>query len=153
MSEAAIRARIKVTLDTVSNKGLTHNRLRWAADESAFLDLFKTTIGSTVQIRGWMITWRGFAQTEPHLGRGANQIRVHTFELDGYLGLDDSASTEIAFAALAEAVANALDADGTLNARGLSLYREPTQIVMDERMFYGHLCHHALITLSVAEVI
>lgn len=153
MTQATIRARIKTVLDTVSNKGQTHDYLRWAVKQNDFESLFKTTISSVAQIRGWEIAYRGFTQTEPHLGRSADQYRVHRFEIHGYLGLDDSASTEKTFAALAESVCNALDADATLNADSLSLYRNPTQLTIDERLFAGVLTHHAQITLEVAEVI
>ena len=155
MTQATIRARIKTTLDTVSNKGLTHDYLRWAVQQSAFETIAKTTISSVVQIRAWMITWRGFSQVEPYINRqGApNQIRVHTFELHGYLGLDDSAATEKTFAALAELVCTTLDADSTLNADAMSTYRNPTQLAVDEVSWHGHLCHHAAITFQVAETI
>jgi len=153
VTQATIRTRIKTVLDTVSNKGQTHDYLRWAVKQSSFEDQFKTTISSVDQIRGWMIVYRGFSQTEPHIGRTADQYRVHRFEIHGYLGLDDSASTEKTFAALAESVCNALDADATLNADTLSLYRNPTQLAIDERLYAGVLCHHATVTLEVAEVI
>lgn len=153
MSQATIRARIKTVLDTVSNKGQTHDYLRWAVKQNDFESLFKTTIGGTVHIRGWEIAYRGFTQEEPHLGRNADQYRMHRFQLDGYLGLDDSAATEKTFAALAEAVCNALDGDATLNADSLSLYRNPTQLTVDERLFAGVLCHHAQVDLEVVEIV
>jgi len=153
VSQAAIRTRIKTVLDTVTNVGKTHDYLRWAVLQSDFEALFKTTIGSTDQIRGTEIAYRGFTQEEPHLGRDANQYRTHRFQLDSYLGFDDSAATEKTFAALAEAICNALDADATLNSVSLSLYRNPTQLTIDERLFAGILCHHAQIDLEVVETI
>jgi len=153
MTQATIRARLKVTLDTVTNVGRTHDYLRWSIDESAFIDLFGTTIGTDDQFRGWMITWRGFEQEEPYTGRDSDQYRTHTFQLDGYLGLKDSTATEKTFAALAELVCNTLDADGTLNSSAFAHTREPTQCIVDERVFYGKLCHHAEIMLQVVETI
>ena len=155
MTQATIRAHIKVTLDTVSDKGLTHDYLRWAVTQAQFETIAKTTISGTVQIRAWMISWGGFSQVEPYINRlGApNQIRVHTFTLDGYLGLDDSAATEKTFAALAELVCTTLDADSTLNADAMSTYRNPTQLAVDVVSWHEHLCHHAAITLQVAETI
>ena len=153
MSQATIRARIKVVLDTVANKGATHDYLRWAVKQVDFETLFKATVGGTDQVRGWEIAYRGFTQEEPHLGRSADQYRAHRFQLDGYLALDDSAETEKTFAALAEAVCNALDADATLNDASLSLYRTPTQLAIDERLFAGVLCHHAQVDLEVVEIV
>jgi hypothetical protein len=100
-----------------------------------------------------MITWRGFSQTTPWISRSAQALRIHTFQLDGYLGFDDSEATETTFAALAETVCNALDDDTTLNSDAMSKHRDPTQLVIDERTFYQHLCHHAQITLQVAEIV
>lgn len=153
MTQATIRTRIKTVLDTVTNKGKTHDYLRWAVKQSDFETLFSTTISTVVQIRGWEIAYRGFRQEEPHIGRTADQYRVHRFEIHGYLGLDDSTSTEKTFAALAESVCNALDADTTLNEESMSLYRNPTQLIIDERLFAGVLCHHGQIDLEVAETI
>lgn len=153
MSYATILAQIKTTLDTVSNVGLTHDYMRWAIDESAFLDLAKTTISTVDQLRVWMIDYAGFTSTEPWISRPVKSVRVHSFVLHGYLGLDDSAATAKTFATLAETVCTALEDDATLNARALSAYREPCQLVVDHRMFYAHLCHHAQITLLVAEIV
>jgi hypothetical protein len=151
VSEATIRAQIKTTLDTVSNKGTTHNRLRWAVKQSDWETIAQATISSVVQIRWWEIVYRGFSQTEPHIGRDAAQIRIHNFDIHGYLGLDDSTSTETTFSALAIAVCDALDDDSTLNAAAMSVWREPTQLAINEVLMAGVLCHHAAIMLQVVE--
>ncbi len=153
MSYATILARIKVTLDTVANKGQTHDYVRWVIDESAFLDVAKTTISTVDQIRMWMIDYGGFAATSEWISRSLEERRVHVFVIHGYLGLDDSAATAKTFAALAEAVCNALDADATLNSDALSSSRVPCQLDVDHVMFYSKLCHHAAIALGVAEIV
>jgi hypothetical protein len=153
VSYATILAQVKTTLDTVSNVGLTHDYMRWAIDDSAFLDLAKTTIGTTDQIRCWMIDYSGFTSEEPWISRPTKTLRVHTFVLHGYLGLDDSAATAKTFATLAETVCTALEDDTTLNADALSAYREPCQLTVDHVLFYSNLCHHAAITLAVAEIV
>jgi len=153
VSYATIRAQIKTTLDTVSNKGLTHDYMRWAIDESAFLDIAKTTISSVAQIRVWMIDYAGFVAESPWISRSTEAMRVHTFILHGYMGLDDSAATAKTFATLAETVCTALDDDATLNADGLSKYVDPCQLAVDHVMFYSKLCHHAVITFAVAEIV
>jgi len=153
MSVATHRARIKVVLDSVTDKGKTHDYKRWASTWGDFLDLFKTTIDSTVQIRGWEITFQGFTQTETSIGRtGNNIVRVYTWRLDGYLGLDDSATTDKTLADLAEDVVEALDGDAVLNERSITLYREPANLAMDMRIFGSVLCNHAEITLVTAEL-
>lgn len=153
MSYATILARIKTVLDAVSNKGLTHDYMRWAIDESAFLDLAKTTISTVDQIRVWMIDYAGFAATGPWISRSAEAYRVHTFIIHGYLGLDDSVATAKTFATLAETVCSALDDDATLNSDALSISRVPCQLDVDHVLFYSKLCHHATIALAVAEIV
>ena len=153
MSQATIRARIKTIIDAVTNIGQTHDYTRWAIDESAFLDVAKTTISTVDQIRVWMIDYAGFVATSEWISRSAEARRVHTFMIHGYLGLDDSAATAKTFSALAEAVCNALDDDATLNSDALSSSRVPCQLDVDHVMFYSKLCHHATIALGVAEIV
>lgn len=153
MSYAAIRAQIKTTLDAVTDIGRTHDYMRLAIGESAFLDLAKTTISTVDQIRVWFIDYGGFTSEEPWISRPIKSLRVHSFVIHGYLGLDDSAATGKTFATLAETVCTALEDDTTLNAIALSSYREPCQCVVDHVMFYSKLCHHAAITLQVAEIV
>jgi hypothetical protein len=153
MSYATILAQVKTTLDTVTNVGLTHDYMRWAIDESAFLDLAKTTIGTTDQIRVWMIDYLGFDADSTWISRSTEAMRVHTFVIHGYMGLDDSEATAKTFATLAETVCTTLDDDGTLNADALSAYVNPCQLAVDHVMFYSKLCHHATVTLQVAEIV
>lgn len=153
MSYATILARIKTVLDTVSNKGLTHDYFRWAIDDSAFRDFSTTTISTVKQIRVWFIDYAGFAAESSWISRSAEARRVHTFVIQGYMGLDDSAATAKTFAALAEAVCNALDDDATLNSDALSSSRVPCQLDVDHMLFYSNLCHHATIALAVAEIV
>jgi hypothetical protein len=48
-------------------------------------------------------------------------------------------------------VCTALDDDSTLNAAAMSVWREPTQLAINEVLFAGTLCHHATINLQVVE--
>ena len=153
MSYATILAQIKTTLDTVTNIGRTHDYMRFAIDESAFLDWAKTTISTVDQIRVWMIDYGGFSAETVWISRSAKKHRVHTFVIYGYLGLDDSAATGKTFATLAETVCDALDADATLNSDALSSSRVPCQADVEPWLFYSKLCHRAVIALAVAEIV
>jgi hypothetical protein len=152
MSYATILAQIKTTLDTVTDVGRTHDYMRWAIDESAFLDLAKTTIGTTDQIRVWMIDYLGFNADSTWISRSTEALRVHTFVIHGYMGLDDSEGTGKTFATLAETVCTTLDDDTTLKADALSEYVRPCQLAVEHVMFYSKLCHHATVTMEVAEI-
>lgn len=153
MSEATIRARIKTVLDTVTNKGTTHNRMRWGAKQSDIESITNATISGSTQVRFWMIVYRGFSQVDPYLGTSDNRYRTHNFEIHGYIGLDDSASTETTMAALAEDVCDAMDTDATLHGDIDGMEREPCQLTIDEVLYASVLCHHATISLQVTETV
>ena len=151
MSISAIRATIYSAVNGVTDVGKVYDYERWANEWDDFLTLFKTTIGSTVQVRGWEVSYRGFAN-QPPMDFSGQHIRAHRFAVMGYMGLDDSKATEKTFANLAEDVADAIDADATLH--GASYYYV-IDVGIDEhepRMFGGVLCHYALINVIVEEV-
>jgi len=150
MSESAIRTAIYNAVNGVSNVGVVHDYERWANDWGAFLDLFKTTISSTAQIRGFEVGYRGFQPDEPREFAGIH-LRRHQFIVNGYLGLDDSAATEKTMATLVETVANALEDNAALAA--LAFYDVECSLLYETRMFGGVLCHYAQVSLEVAEVI
>jgi hypothetical protein len=151
MSEATIRAAIYNALSGVSNVGKVYDYERWAADWGAFLDFFKTTINNKVQIRGWEVGYRGFVPDVTFEILAGSFIRNHQFVVAGYLGLDDSAGTEKTMSALAETVADTLEADSTLN--GLSNGNVEAVLLFEPRIYGGVLCHYAEITLTIGEEI
>jgi hypothetical protein len=135
----------------VTNVGKVYDYERWANEWDDFLTFFKTTISTVDQVRGWEVVYRGFAH-QPPMDFSGKHIRAHRFAVMGYMGLDDSEATEKTFAALAEAVADAIDADATIQA---STYYYVEDVSIDEfepRMFGGVLCHYALINVIVEEV-
>lgn len=145
-SEPTIRASIKSAMQGVSNIGLVYDYLRFAAEWDTFLDLFKTTISGTPQIRGWMITCNGFnpGQARETYGNSGFLNRDYQYKIFGYMGLDDSAATEKTFFALAEAVIDALDTHLTGGLDNM-----PTLSTFEPRTFGGLVCHFAEITLIV----
>jgi hypothetical protein len=150
MSESAIRTAIYNAVNGVSNAGVVHDYERWSGDWSAFLDLFKTTISSTDQIRGWEVGYRGFEPEEPREFGGIH-ARRHRFLVNGVLGLDDSAATEKTMSTLAETVADTIKDDATL--KGLSFNAIEPVMIFEPRNFGGVLCHYVEITVSIAEVV
>ncbi len=150
MSESAIRTAIYNAVDGVSDSGLVHDYERWAGDWTAFLALFKTTISSTDQIRGWEVGYRGWAPGDPR-EFSAIHLRTHRFLVAGYLGLDDSAETEKTMSILAELVADTLKDDATL--KGLAFFAIEPILLFEPRMFGGTLCHYAELTIEIAEVV
>lgn len=152
MSEAAARTAIYNAVNGVTNIGLVYDYERFAADWGAFLDLFRTTIGTTPQIRGWEVAYRGFTHGEP-LDFSGQHIRAHRFNVMGYMGVDDANSSEKTFAALAEDVADALDADGTLHSSTYYFVSDASIQIFEPRSFAGVLAHYAELQVTVEEVI
>ena len=150
MSIATIRTAVYNAVNGVSNVGQVYDYERWSNDWTDFINLFKSTISSVDQIRGWEIGYRGFAHQQP-MDFSGTHIRAHRFDVIGYMGVDDSESTEKTFANLAEDVADAIDADSTLH----SGYYNVDDVSINEyeaRLFGSALCHYALITVTVEEV-
>lgn len=146
MAETTVRTAIYNALDGIANHGMIYDYTRWVADYTAFLTLFKTTIGGVDQIRGWMISLAEINQEQNDF-TGAIW-RTYTYRVNGYMGLDDSAATEKTFVALVETLVNAIDDDATLEAY---LYHPPANVLIDTWNFAGVLCHHAQITQIVRE--
>lgn len=154
-AEAAIRAQLKSTIQGVSNTGVVHDYLRWAAEYSAFLDLFKTTISGKSVIRGWTITCESMPQRQDgddgatYGTRATGNIQTFNYRLRFYAGLDDSAATEKTILTLALNVVDALDTATTV-IDSTSLIATPAQLeVFEPRMFGSVLCHYAEIVQVV----
>lgn len=152
MTEATVRAAVLVAIKTVTNYGDAYDYVRWAMMED-FDSLFVNTIGSTTQVRFWMLTLTGFDQVQTAMRRDAKGIhRQYAYRIDGYMTLDDSAATEKTFVALVEDVVEAMDQNATLNLATTAYNNEPAQLeIVDHVMYGGVLCHHATITKMVAE--
>lgn len=125
-----------------------------------FLDQFKTDIGGVEQIRGWMVSFAGYAPAPvieavnpPGAGKQSLTARAHVFKAMGFMGLNDADATEKTFAALAESVVEALDDDDTLHG-GTYLECSPASIdFFGTLMLGGVLCNHAEIRLTVTEAV
>ncbi len=152
MSQAAIRTAIYNAVNGVSNIGLVYDYERHTNDWSDFLDKFKTPVGGTDQIRGWMVGYRGITESQGNIFKPAAKRvwRKHRFQVLGVMGIDDSEATEKTFAALAEDVCDALDSDTTIHGY---LGTSPATLGFDPRPFAGILVHAAAIVIDVTEAI
>ncbi len=152
MSESAIRTAIYNAVNGVSNIGKVYDYERHSNDWSEFLDKFKTTIGGTDQIRGWMVGYRGITEAQGNrFTPAAKRItRTHRFQILGVMGIDDSEESEKTFAELAEDVCDALDSDATIHGY---LGSSPATVGFDPRPFAGVLVHAAAIVIDITEAI
>ena len=142
-----IATALKARLDTVANIGTTAARERWSADPTAFLDQFKATIGTTVQIRGWTVS---LAAIESAPSAYAAVDRTYRYVIRGYMGFQDSASSETTFLSLVEAVLDALDPRTDLGVASVVDYGVgPATMTHEPRQFGSFLCHYAEIAVAV----
>jgi hypothetical protein len=74
MTVASIRALIYAVVNNVADAGQVYDYFRYARDLSGLYDLYKTTIDSTVQLRGWALKFLGFDQVQESLGRDDKDI-------------------------------------------------------------------------------
>lgn len=147
---SAIAADIKAQLESIPGTGIIHAYERQAKTLSEFIALFKTNDG---KINGWEIIRRAV----PEHQRGA-VARHHQMVLQGYLGLQDSAASSIAFQDSCDAICDLFrTAEAPTGAHweyrnGDEPDKTPPQIeLISDRMFGNVLCHHAVISISVTE--
>ena len=158
MSQSAIRTAVYNAVNGVTDAGKVYDRERFSASWDTFLSQFKTTISGTDQIRGWTVSFAGYASPPEKLFAGPPGAqsfviaRPYVFKVMGYMGLNDADATEKTFATLAEAVVAALDADSTLHDDSTYLETSPASIDLFGTLLLGSvLCNHAEITIIVTE--
>ena len=145
MSEASIRAGIKSVLNTVADIGAVHDYERYPTnnDWSAFLTLFKATIGGVDQVRGWTLSRRSSSDS-------MNNPVPHAYIIRGMMSFKDSTETEKTFTTLIESVRTAFRADKTLS--GNALGHDFIQVSLQEpRFFGGVLCHYCELSITAYE--
>lgn len=149
MSEATIRTAIFNAVNGVSQVGQVYDHERHTTDYQEFIDWFKTSVAGTPQIRGWMVSYGGIPQVEAGRLKDVGRIsRTHRFKILGVMGIDDSKASEKTFAALGEAVCNAIDSDTTVHG---FMYTTPAALGFDSAIIAGILVHLAAIDLQVTE--
>jgi hypothetical protein len=117
----SLRTALVTLLETVTDVGMVHGRERFVVDPSKFLDMFKTTISGTVQIRAWLILRESMQPIEDTVFGESRQR--HVFVLRGILGFQDSADTYGTLQALVDTIIALLDNQTTLSVSGTIVRR------------------------------
>jgi len=151
MSESAIRTQIYTILNAVTNIGKVYDYERWTADWTTFINLFKTTIATVDQIRGWEISRRSVGERQAiiKVGSGAHEDD-HAYMIRGYMGVNDASATEKTFNALIESIRTVFRDNKNLNGACERHGRIQASII-EFRLFGGVLCHYAELSLTVYE--
>lgn len=143
MSEATIRAQIKLALESVDGIGAVYDYERYSRSVAAFFQLMKS--GGIVN--GWVIH-RGAApavrDTMPTM------TRSHKFRITGIYTLDDSSESEKSLQALVDAIFNIFLSDQTLGSTCVN--SDPLQVDdIDVEEFANTLYHTVEMTLICHE--
>lgn len=109
MSEAAIRAQVKTTLEAVTGIGAVHEYERYPRSLADFF--LAMTGGSPEKVNGWVIHRQSTESSRATLGVGGQIERIHTFKIVGFYELDDAAGSEKDFQTLLDAVFTAFQGD------------------------------------------
>lgn len=150
---ATIRSALLALVLAVPGIGVAHAYERYTREEGKFRELFTyKAAGVPTQVRGW---WLRRASTEERtLGIGRT-LAIHTWQIRGYMSLNDEDASELAFHELVELLRDAWRADPTL---GGVCEQSPLQdggntdgvqvLDMAPVLFCGVLCHSAALELK-----
>ncbi len=151
MSEALIRAQIKVELEKVSGIGVVHDYERYARSITDFRNLMTKT--GTTTVNGWVIHRESTSAEQVIMGPKGQIERVHIYRIAGVYALDDAAGSEKTFQGILDAIFSQFKSNGTLN--GTAISHKQIQIdsvtVTKESEFGDDIYHTAELTLEVME--
>lgn len=148
------RAAIVAALAAVPEIGQVHDRERYVREETQFRALYLfTPPGGVQQVRGWWLRRSATAERDINIARTVNE---HTWDIRGYMALNDASASELEFDALIEAFRAAVRDDptfgGVCQVGSLSDKEDATngiQVVdVGPVTFCGVLCHSALLQLT-----
>lgn len=97
-----IRSALLALLQAIPGIGLVHDHERYAKDTAKFRELYQASPDSP--ILGWHIRRVATAQDMTDVDDVSQREDRHTWEIRGYMSLDDAAGSEPAFDALIEAI-------------------------------------------------
>lgn len=143
MSEAAIRAQIKTTLEAVSGIGVVHNRRRYSKSAARWLKLMTK--------EGAVNGWTTHRKNTPTIQANNAQVeRQYYYEIFGIYELDDVNDSQAEFDAIIEAIFAAFKADRSLS--GTALDSDLLDVVdVDEEEYERQLYHVCELGLVVKE--
>ncbi|WP_394789110.1 hypothetical protein [Rhodoferax sp.] len=151
---APVRAAIKAKLAGVPQIGHVHDYERFVREEGKFRSLFEfDLVNGSKQLRGW---WLRRTRTQELAIAMYRSVDVHTWQIRGYMALNDEDASELAFDELIEAFRDAVRADPTFGGicepdpgeQGGQAAVQLVEVVdVGPVRFCGVLCHSAVLQL------
>lgn len=149
MSYATTLAAIKTLMESVTNIGNVFDYVRWNKDWPITLSLIKVATPAPAHIRFWDISRKSTPEEEK---TSRTNLRLHTFQIRGFISLDDSTATEKTLQNLVEDVATMFRNKPTLN--GTALIAAPLQINNTGHAMVGDvLCNMVDTSIKITEEI
>ena len=145
MSLDTVRTAIVATLNTVAGIGLVHRFERFADMQSDFRAFYETD----GKVLGWFVRRKTTRETE---ASSLHNTVIHTWDIRGYMSLNDETETEVVFDTLIEAARTAVRNNPTLGgAVDTTVVDGKVGLQLDDSgpaMLSGVLCHSARLSLS-----
>ena len=139
------RNAIVAKMQAVPNIGQVQSYERYAKREADF----RTFYEDSGKVLGWVVRRLKIVEKSPAMGRW--DVRI-TWRVAGYMSLDDSAASELAFDELVETLRTAFRDDPTLGgAVDTTIVPERAGLEVEDAgpvMFAGVLCHSARLGLT-----
>lgn len=147
MTLSALRAAIVATLAAIPDIGRVHDYERYAKQEGDFRALYVADIGAAQQIRGWHV--RRVSGVRRALVDGF--VDGNTWELRGFMAIDDAAQSEIVFDTLVESVRTAFGENIFLGDYEIQTVDDDGSLIAlvesGPVLLAGVLCHSAKLRL------
>lgn len=144
-----IREAIVKVIKSVPEIGQVHNFERYTNNLTDMREFYEVKSQGDGKILGWFIRR---VSTAEYIDTSMDSRIVHSWEIQFYMSLVDSAQSEILFDEMIEAVRTAFRIDQTLEDLGINIEqdnRSGLQLVESRPfMFASVLCHAARFTLS-----
>jgi len=148
MSEALIRTEIKSVMTgisaTIGSKIYDYMRLpndKGIVSWKSYLDAFK----DGTKILGWQIYRTSCLEIN---STTTINLRTHTYMIEGFMSLDDSAETEKTFQTYIEKICDTFRP--LINLNGKAFLSNPIQVlVIEARMFGEVLCHRVAMSFDI----
>ncbi len=151
MSDALIRAQIKIILEDVTGIGVVYDYFRWRQNWADWLELMTDRSGSPPadKINGWMFERESTPTSDDGVPIGQIE-RVHHYNFLGVYEIDDAAGSGKTFQAILDAIFDAFKSNRKLN--GTADRHDFIQISGVGIDDYGEVSYHyAGLSLTVHE--
>jgi hypothetical protein len=146
----SITNRCVTVLQGITDIGNVYNRLRLLYNEDTLTSIGLATVGAEKKLRTWFVTLG--AMDSQYADASGEQQWTRSVKIEGFLQLEDAASSELTALSLAEAVIRTIGGDAwSTRLGGNILFAKAPKLVNNEpRLFGPVLCHYIRIEMPIS---